>query len=79
MPVPAMLLDSAERTNVSAGQAEHGLRALDWPIWCQGGYKQLPEQALLLMLGHHLSSGDSGEPLHLVRAEHQAVLLQLCL
>jgi len=68
VPVSAVLLDGAERTNVSAGHAEHGLGALDWP-----------EQALLLMLGHHLPPGDSAAPLYLVRTEHQTVVLQLSL
>jgi len=66
VPVPAMLLDGAEGAHVVTGQTEHGLGALDWP-----------EQALLLVLGHDLPPGHGGAPLHIVGAEHQAVLLLL--
>ena len=66
--VPAVLLDGTEGSDMTAGHAEHGLGTL---------YR--PEQTLLLVRGHGLLPGDGATPLHLERAEHKAVFLQLCL
>ena len=64
--IPAMLQDGAEGTNMAAGQAEQGLRALDWP-----------EEALILVQGDDLPPYDSAAPVHLKWAENQTVFLLL--